>query len=117
ARLNQGLEGSEITKANLLIASANNFHSALDIGQQVVGHYSTGEMLEIRHPRLKDDQNALHNYVEGIYSARDQYTSEFEKQKSDRERSETELLSLLDYQPDLQVEFQRVMQASQTYMA
>jgi pyruvate,water dikinase len=117
AGLNQGLEGSEITKANLLIASADNFHSALDIGQQVVGHYSTGEMLEIRHPRLKDDQDALHNYVEGIYSSRVQYTSEFERQKSDRERSEMQLLSHLDSQPDLQIEFQRVMQASQTYMA
>src|SRR5690606_4551942 len=67
--------------------------------------------------RLKDDQNALHNDVEGIYSASDQYTSEFDRQKSDRERSERELLSILDCQPDLQVEFQRVMQASQTYMA
>lgn len=117
AGLNQGLEGSEITQANLRIARADDFHAALAIGQQVVGHYSTGEMLEIRHPRLKDDQNALHSYVEGIYSARDQYTSEFERQQSDRERSETGLLSILDSQPDLQEEFQRVMRASQTYMA
>jgi len=117
AGLNQGLEGSEITRANLLIAKADDFEHALSIGQQVVGHYGTGEMLEIRHLRLKDDPGALRNYVEGIYSARDQYIAEFERQKGGRKQSETQLVLLLDSQPDIQDEFQSVMRASQTYMA
>lgn len=117
ARLNQGLEGSEITRANLLIAEADDFRNAMLIGQRVVGHYSTGEMLEIRHPRLKDDEDALHNYIEGIYGAREQYVTEFERQKAGREQSETQLVSSLDSQTDIQVEFENVMKASQTYMA
>lgn len=115
--LNQGLDGSEITRANQLIADAENFETALSIGQQVVGHYSTGEMLEIRHPRLKDDTQALKNYVEGIYTAREQYISEFERQKKDRMQREINLLSLLTALPELQAEFQEVLNASQTYMA
>jgi phosphohistidine swiveling domain-containing protein len=117
ASLNQGLEGSEITRANLLIAEADNFRNAMLIGQRVVGHYSTGEMLEISHPRLKDDADALQNYIEGIYGAREQYVTEFEQQKAGREQSETQLISSLDSQTDIQVEFKNVMKASQTYMA
>ena len=117
AGLNQGLEGSEITRANLLIAGADNINDAIATGHQVVGHYSTGEMLEIRHPRLKDLPDALLSYVEGIYNAGDQYLREFERQKNDRKLSEMRLLGLLDTKPDLKAEFQTVMSASQTYMA
>jgi len=117
ASLNQGLEESEITKANLLIARADNYQDALIIGRQAVGHYSTGEMLEIRHARLKDDVDALCNYVNGIYDSRDQYVKDFENQKQSRLQKEDELSFSLKNNPGLQTEFQRVMTAAQTYMA
>jgi phosphohistidine swiveling domain-containing protein len=115
--LNQGLDGSEITEANLKIAQADNLSDALNIGRKVVGHYSSGEMLEIRHPRLKDDEQALRGYVEGIHNLGDQYLIDFEKQRQERLESESYLLAKLSTKPELNDEFKKVMRASQTYMA
>lgn len=113
AKLNQGLSGSEITAANLKIAEADSLDEALATGRRVVGHYSTGEMLEIRHPRLKDDGTALRQYVEGIFSAKDQYLGEFEQQQRERLNLENELKAKLE-DP---AEFTQVLAATQTYMA
>lgn len=117
AKLNQGLEGSEITNANLKIARANSFEEALEIGKRAVGHYSTGEMLEIRHPRLKDDEAALEQYVRGIFSSGLQYVHEFEKQKFDRQAEETKLKENLVADDEANREFTQVLEASQTYMS
>lgn len=117
AKLNQGLEGSEITNANLKIAQSGSLAEALDIGKKVVGHYSTGEMLEIRHPRLKDDEFALEQYVKGIFASGHQYIHEFEKQKSDRQEEEVELKGHLVADNEVSREFAQVLEASQTYMS
>ncbi len=117
AKLNQGLEGSEITNANLKIARANSFEEALEIGKRVVGHYSTGEMLEIRHPRLKDDEAALEQYVRGIFSSGLQYVHEFEKQKFGRQAEEAKLKENLVADDEANREFTQVLEASQTYMS
>ncbi len=114
--LNQGLDGSEITQANLKIAQASTIDEAIHIGRTVVGHYSTGEMLEIRHPRLKDDKNALRQYVEGIFGSKDQYISEFSRQKNERLQAEEEFLKNLRG-TSFHDEFAHVLQAAQTYMA
>lgn len=115
--LSQGLEGSDITRANQLIAKAGDLEQAVAIGRKVVGHFSTEEMLEIRHQRLKDEPQALRNYVEGIYNNQEQYLTSYARQQAKREQEERELLSQLNSQPELQAELQRVMQAAQTYMA
>lgn len=115
ALLNQGLDGSEITAANLRIVEQETLVEAVSIGKKVVGHYSTGEMLEIRHPRLKDSEDALRQYVESIYASREAYGGEFASQKEKRLAEETRLIGAVA--PEAVAEFQQVMQASQTYMA
>lgn len=115
--LNQGLDNSEITAANLEIAKADSYQEAFTIGKDLVGHYSTGEMLEIRHPRLKDDESALASYVEGIYSQREQYVAEFTTQRQQRMIKETQLLNLLSPYADVSAEFEHVLHACQTYMS
>ena len=116
-KINQGLDGSEITEANLKIARAESLDKALEIGKQTVGHYSTGEMLEIRHPRLKDNEEALKNYVEGIFASKNEYIAQFENQKNERLVEEQTLFEHNSAYPELQAEFSQVMKASQTYMA
>ncbi len=95
AQLLQGLEGSAITDANLSIAAASSIEHAIEIGRAVVGHYSCGEMLEVRHQRLKDNPDALKNYVEGIFQNRFEYVAEFEKQKHAREVLQSKIVALL----------------------
>ncbi len=116
-KLNQGLEGSEITLANLKIAESNTIEEAMSVGEKVVGHYSTGEMLEIRHPRLKDDELALRQYVTGIFDSKEQYAGEFEKQKVERLVEEESLRNRLQHNPQLSEEFSQVMEAAQVYMS
>ncbi|MCL4208412.1 hypothetical protein KJZ63_02135 [Patescibacteria group bacterium] len=117
AKLNQGLDDSEITNANLKIAQSSSLDEALEVGKRLVGHYSTGEMLEIRHPRLKDDEVALGQYVGGIFSSGSQYVQEFERQKSDRQEVEIKLKERLVGNTEVSGEFTRVLEASQTYMS
>lgn len=66
AKLGQGLDGSAVTEANLVIEQAKNLEEALRIAEEKVGFYSEGEALEIRHPRLIQNPKALQAYVEGI---------------------------------------------------
>jgi len=115
--LMRGLEGSEITTANLKIAQSSSLEEAMKIGREAVGHYSTGEMLEIRHPRLKDDEAALYQYVSGIFNSKEQYVVEFNNQKLGRINKQEELLSILGKNEALKSEFQQVVSAEQTYMA
>jgi phosphohistidine swiveling domain-containing protein len=115
SKLTQGLNGSAITDTNLAIANAPSFEDALAIGRGRVGHYSTGEMLEIRHPRLSEGEESLRTYVEGIYQNRDSYIGEFAKQQQVRKVLEKELRDKLG--TDKTVDFDQIVTATQTYMA
>ena len=114
SRLIQGLDGSSITDANIAIADAGSEEEALRVAQELVGHYSTEEMLEIRHKPMRDDHDRLNAYVRGIRQT-GQYKTDFEKQRQARiNAQETVLASVLEGDRD---ELAQVMQASQTYMA
>ncbi len=114
ARLSQGLDGSMITIANLQIAGAATLEEAYELGRTFVGHYSTGEMLQIRHQRLSDDHEALQRYVEGIYNQPD-YVKNFQAQKSEREQTHEEILNQVhESQRD---ELNTIITSAQTYMA
>lgn len=114
SRLNQGLDGSSITDANLAIADARSEEEAIRVAQDLIGHYSTGEMLEIRHTPMRDDPDKLHAYVRGIRQT-GQYRSDFEKQREARIATQQEVLSRVP--EDDREELAHVMYASQTYMA
>ena len=115
SKLTQGLNGSAITDANLAIANASSFEEALAIGRDQVGHYSTGEMLEIRHPRLSEDEENLKTYVEGIYQNKDLYIGEFAKQQHARLVLEKEVRDKLGAEKT--ADFDQILTATQTYMA
>lgn len=115
SKLTQGLNGSSITDANLAIANANSPQEALAIGRSQVGHYSTGEMLEIRHPRLSEDEESLKTYVQGIYQNRDLYIGEFAKQQQSRLVVEQEVRNKLSVAQI--ADFDPILKAAQTYMA
>lgn len=114
SKLNQGLEGSAITEANITIAEADSEEEALRIAMPLVGHFSTGEMLEIRHKPLRDVPTALETYVKGIRQI-GQYKEQFERQKQARLQTQEALLSGLP--EESRQELARVIKASQTYMA
>jgi phosphohistidine swiveling domain-containing protein len=115
SKLAQGLNGSAITDANLAIANANSLEEALAIGRNQVGHYSTGEMLEIRHPRLSEDEESLRAYVEGIYQNKDLYIGESAKQQRARLVVEQEVRDKLG--AEQAADFDQILKATQTYMA
>lgn len=114
ARLSQGLDGSAITEVNVAIADAETEEEAVGVANQNVGHFSTGEMLEIRHRRLKDDPTALAAYVRGIRQS-GQYREEFERQKAERLVTQQVVLERLSGQEKQELE--GVIQSTQTYMA
>lgn len=114
SRLNQGLDGSSITHANLAIADARSEDEAIRIAQDLIGHYSTGEMLEIRHTPMRDNPDKLHVYVRGIRRT-GQYRTDFERQREARIATQQEVLSQVS--EDDRGELAHVMHASQTYMA
>lgn len=114
ARLSQGLDGSAITDVNIAIADVETEEEALIIARRSVGHFSTGEMLEIRHPRLKDDRVALLSYVRGIRQS-GQYRKEFEKQRAERLATQKSILNHLSGRERQELEM--VIQSTQTYMA
>lgn len=116
AVLTQGLEGSEITDANIKIARAYTLEEALKVGERVVGHYSTSEMLEIRHPRLKDDPHALHQYVEAIFVTGAEYEQNMVRQQEIRAQKEQELTAQLTNKDEL-AEYLEVINSAQKYMA
>lgn len=113
SKLNQGLDGSAITEANIAIAGADP-EEALRVALPLVGHFSTGEMLEIRHKPLRDVPAALETYVKGILQA-GQYKEQFESQKQARLQIQETLLSGLP--EESRQELARVIKSSQTYMA
>lgn len=114
SRLNQGLDGSLITYANTRIARADSEEEALNLAGLLVGHFSTGEMLEIRHKPLRDDPEALLRYVRGIRQAGN-YTEQFQRQKETRLAAQKSLLESIPAEE--RAEFEAVLKASQTYMA
>lgn len=113
SRLNQGLDGSAITDANITISQTKSEEEALRIALSLIGHFSTGEMLEIRHPPLKDVPEALTTYVRGIRQI--DYKQQFERQKEVRLQAQENLLSKLSGAK--REEMERVIRSSQTYMA
>lgn len=114
AKLNQGLDGSAITQANISIAEAPTEKEALIIASKLIGHFNTGEMLEIRHEPLRDNPIKLKAYVQGLRKTGN-YLHQFTKQKLARLNSEKEILSQLS--PTDAKEIQHMIKASQTYMA
>lgn len=114
SKLNQGLDGSAITDANIALAEASSDEEAMRIAPLLIGHFSTGEMLEIRHKRLRDDPEALKGYVEGIRKTGN-YRAQFEAQKTARLEVEKSLFMRIN--DGDKVEFEEVIHASQTYMA
>ncbi len=113
-RLSQGLDGSAITEVNIRISEFNSREEALDFAHEYVGHFSTGEMLEVRHLRLKDSPSALEAYVDGIRQSGN-YREAFEKQK--RERMEAQQLVLERLPNEERAEMEGVIYSAQTYMA
>ncbi len=114
ARLSKGFDGSAITEVNIAIADAETEEEALDIANQSVRHFSTGEMLEIRHRCLKDEPSALVAYVRGIRQS-GQYRKEFERQKAERLVTQQNILERLSSEE--RQELGVVIQSAQTYMA
>ena len=114
ARLNQGLDGSAITEVNIAITDAKTEEEAISIANESVGHFSTGEMLEIRHRRIKEDPVALTAYVRGIRQS-GHYREEFEKQKAERLVTQQSTLGSLSGQE--RQELEKVIHSTQTYMA
>jgi pyruvate,water dikinase len=115
ALLTQGLEGSAITDADHTIARAETIEEAIDLGYNAIGHYSTGEMLEIRHPRLKDSPTHLVQHVEDVYAHRDMILPNFEQQRALRNST---LDTLMQGTPlAQQEELRHVVASAQTYMA
>lgn len=114
SRLTQGLNGSAITDANLVLADAASDEEAMRLAPALIGHFSTGEMLEIRHRRLRDDPEALTTYVIGLRQAGN-YRATFEAQRA--ARLEAERISLADLSGEGKIEFQDAATASQTYLA
>lgn len=114
SKLNQGLDGSAITEANIAIAEAVSEDEALILARNLVGHFSTGEMLEIHHKPLRDDPHALQTYTRGIRQTGN-YRTQFETQKAERIQIAESLLTQLS--GDERTELEEVITASQTYMA
>jgi len=114
SKLNQGLDRSAITEANIAIADAATEEGAIVLAKKLIGHYSTGEMLEIRHKPMRDDPQALHTYVRGIRQAGN-YRARFEAQRSERIQAAESILARVS--ADDRSELSEVIAASQTYMA
>lgn len=112
-RLSQGLDGSMITDANRKIIQAETDDEALTLAKGLVGHYSTGEMLEIRHPRLKDDEAALSRYVDGLRQV--DYEFQFDQQKAIRHQTTLDVIAL--FPAEEQESAKQVIEAAQKYMA
>ncbi len=114
ALLTQGLEGSKITDVNLIIAQAEDEDLAVTLAESLIGHYSSGEVLEIRHPRFSDKPDSIIEYVRGIRESGD-YSSKFEQQRAKRLAYQTTLLEDLPVsQRDM---LEKIINNSQMYMA
>lgn len=112
--LNQGLEGSAITEADVSISRAPSAAQALKIARELVGHYSVGEMLEIRHKRLKDSMEHLKSHVEGLRSG---VSCEQRHSQQQNKRRETEDMLFSQLSDEKREDFYTILKASQTYMA
>lgn len=114
SRLNQGLDGSSITDANIAITEASSDEEAKEIARALIGHFSTGEMLEIRHKPLRDVPDAFNSYIAGIRQSGN-YREQFERQKAARVEAHQRLLEELPEQE--RDKFDHIIRSSQTYMA
>ena len=114
AVLTQGLDGSKITDVNLAIAKANDEETAITLAEDLIGHYSTGEALEIRHPRFSDKPDSIIQYARGIRASGD-YASKFEQQRAKRLVFQAQLLETLP--DDGSGELEKIINNAQMYMA
>ena len=112
--LTQGLENSAITKNNLRIAQIPDEQEALKEALKLIGHYSVGEMLEIRHPRLKDEPSRLLAYVKGI-RGQSKYIDSFQLQKEERQKVQEEILQ--KFEKNERRRMQDIITNAQVYMA
>lgn len=114
SRLIKGLDGSAITDANIAISQTVSEEEALRMAQELIGHYSTGEMLEIRHKPMRDRPDRLLAYVRGIRQT-GQYKADFEKQRQARMAAQQAILASVPIAD--REELAQAMQAAQIYMA
>lgn len=114
SRLNQGLDGSAITEANIAIAQVASEEAAKQLALRLVGHFSAGEMLEIRHLRLRDDPEALDTYVKGIRQSGN-YLEQFQRQQKTKLKAQLQVVAALSGRE--REELDHVIQSSQRYMA
>lgn len=114
SKLNQGLDGSAVTEANLEIAQAKSLAEALKIAKEKIGHFSSGEMLEIRHLPLRDSLKRIRSYVQGIRES-GTYVQDFKRQKQIRLKTQQQVLA--QYSGKEKIEIAEIIAASQTYMA
>ena len=114
SRLTQGLEGSRVTDANLAIANASTESEAISIASREFGHTSSGEMLELRHPLLREVPGAIEAYAAGI-RANGRYAQEYRRQRNMRQKTEAEVTA--GVVEGARTELAEVIRNCQTYMA
>ena len=114
SKLTQGLEGSAITDINLMIVDAIDDNKAYDIAKKYIGHISIGEMLELHHKCIAEDEKTLLNYIRGLRRT-DNYKSSYFEQK--RIRIETKKRILSEIREEDRNEFIKICSNSQKYMA
>ena len=114
SRLTQGLEGSHVTDANLAIANAATDREAISIATREFGHTSSGEMLELRHPFLRDVPGAVEAYAAGIRE-NGRYADEYHRQRSMRLITEHEVMEAAS--DGNREELAEVIRNCQIYMA
>lgn len=115
SKLTQGLDGSDITEINIAITNAVTYKEAMNIANTRIGHFSSGEMLEIHHKRLKDDINLLNNYVKGIREFGD-YITKHNNQKKERLLIENKLLNKITSNKE-KLYLKNIFENAQKYMA
>ncbi len=114
-KVNQGLEKSAVTEANLAIANARSLSSALTIARKKIGHFNTSEMLEIRHPLLSTQPKSLLSYTSDIFKYRKEYITKHNEQKTERLKTQTAIAKKL--RKNKIQEFNLVVENTQKYMA
>lgn len=112
SQLAQGLDGSMITEANIKVEEADE-EAAIDMARKFVGHLGSGQEMEIRTPRLGDDEEALTAYVQGLRRG-GRLREDFKRAQEQRRTIEKEILEKAG---DKKGEFEDIMSGAQIYMA
>jgi pyruvate,water dikinase len=116
AALSEDPDGNLITEIDLRIIDAETEDEAMNIARETIGFYSSGEDLEIRHPRFSDNERDLSNYVEGLRENGEDYKSRLEQSRNRTRTTMTELLSAIDDETQRE-ELRSVINYMQKYMS